>query len=646
MKKSLLFILGLVPALAFGQNLGTAVQVAPSKQQALTPSPKMLIEQTLIVNPSNPIFYARKKGAANGPTFQEVGQTYYDLQTNSSIGRRIILHNDGTISVTWTTVPEATAGFQQRGSGYNYFDGTNWLKSSPNNVRVDNFRAGWPSIGILPDGKEYIIAHDASLGGFRISKNSAKGKTDWTTGDSILTWSDGQRPIWNRTMNNGNTLHTIANYSDSSSAGDPRVLVRNGVRGPMTYSRSLDGGATWDKTNILLPGYDSTRIVGGGGDNYAIDVRGNTVAIVCGGLADDVILFKSTDNGDNFTRIIADSFKYGPMSNSKLVLDTPFCNDGAVDVIIDNNGQTHIYWGLSRILNDDTLDASGAWSFFPATNGLAHWSEATGITQVIGSVVDENNNDTLDIEAGTWNTRTANQTIPSGLTNVARTGNTSLATMPSAGIDAQGRLFVVYSAPRERDLSFDNVNYREVYIVYSTDNGVTWADPQNLSQGIGYEDAFASVARRVDDYVHVVWQRDDIPGTNLQNNTSSQNHDVVDNYILYGAFPVSEIVANNIGQGIGVGVEKPQESKIFEVNQNYPNPFDNSTNVLVYMSQPANLTLTVTNLLGQVILQQNLGEFTSGNHTVTIDGSQLSSGLYHYTLSTGAHSVSNQMIVK
>src|SRR5690606_11995574 len=161
----------------------------------------------------------------------------------------------------------------------------------------------------------------------------------------------------------------------------------------MLYSRSMDGGGTWDKENILLPGYDSTRILNGGGDNYALDVNGSTVAIVTGGLGDDVIMWKSTDDGNTFTRIIVDSFKYAPFNGLVLALDTPETNDGSVDVMIDNNGNAHVFWGLSRVFDDDTTD-DGTYSFFPATAALVHWSEATGTSQVIAGIIDENQNQT------------------------------------------------------------------------------------------------------------------------------------------------------------------------------------------------------------------------------------------------------------
>lgn len=649
MKRQLLLAFGLLPALAFaqGQTENKFVQVAPEKQEAVPAGPKQLLDYSPVLNPGNPALIGARISKTDGINFITVGQTFYDLQTNASIGRRIYLHNDGTVSVTWTTAPSSTNGFEGRGSGYNYHNGTSFIRTGINNERVESYRAGWPSIGILPSGQEYIIAHDADAGGFRIAKNASKGDETWTTGPAILTYPNNQRPIWNRAANNGNTIHLIANFSDSTTPGDPRVLTLNGVRGPMTYSRSLDGGDTWPIANTLLPGYDSTRITGGGGDNYAIDVRGNTVAIVTGGLADDVTLWKSVDNGDNFTKTIVDSFPYAPFNGLVLTPDTPYTNDGAVDVLIDQNGDVHVFWGVSRLLDDDTLD-DGAFGFYPQTALLEHWSEASGITQGIAGVVDEDMDGLLNIEKGTYS-NLSNGQVPPDVSNVARTGNTSLVTMPSAGMDAQGRIFVTYSAPREWDLSIDVTNCRDVYIVYSVNGGVDWADPQNISQQQLIEDAFPAMARVVDDFVHVTWQMDESPGTNLQNNaTGGNNQPVVENRIMYAAVPVSKIINNEIKQGPPVGIKDLNRngSEIFTVSQNYPNPFRNETEVLVYMSEPAEVLLTVTNLLGQVVISKSLGTFEAGNSELLIDASGLEAGLYTYTLSTGTYSAGNKMIVK
>lgn len=638
MKKFLLSALVVAPVLAIGQN--KFPQVAPELNRPEPALPKVLTEPSFQTNTPTATFL-RKADPSYGVSFIKVGSTFYDLQTNASIAKRIFLHADGSVSVVWTTAPNGNTGYPDRGTGYNHNAGSGF--GSPVSTRVEDQRTGWPSIGILPNGKEYVIGHDATDGGFIMATNDSKGSSNWTTGNGFLKYANEQRPIWGRVANNGNNMHLISNFSDSSSPGDPRAITLNGVYAPMTYSRSTDGGQSWDKEHELLPGYDSTRMLSGGGDQYALDVRGDVVAIVTGGLGDDVTLWKSTDNGENFTKILADSFPYAPFSK-QLATDTPFTNDGTVAVIIDNNDKVHVFWGLGRVLDNDTSDDQ--YSFFPATNGIGYWNEVTGTSQVIAGIVDENFNNTLDVQPGTWSAL-SNGSIPSGVNSVARTGNTSITTMPSAAIDAQGRLFVTYSAPRELDENVDLLNYRDVYLVYSTDGGQTWGNPQNISQAQQKEDAFPSIARNVNNFVHITWQQDDIPGTNLQNNsTSSNNHAVVENDILYAAIPVSKIIGDSIGQGPGVGIFEPKSAEVFTVSQNYPNPFDNETSVIIYLTEPSALTLTVTDMTGREVRNWNLGEFVTGNHEIVIDGEGLSAGIYTYTISTGTHSAGNKMVVK
>ena len=77
----------------------------------------------------------------------------------------------------------------------------------------------------------------------------------------------------------------------------------NGVNGALLYYRSLDGGVTWDITNMQLLEMDSLNFIGFGGDNYAIAAKGETIALAYfNGWADSFIL-KSTDNGDTLTNI-------------------------------------------------------------------------------------------------------------------------------------------------------------------------------------------------------------------------------------------------------------------------------------------------------------------------------------------------------
>lgn len=637
MKRKLLLASLFLPGALMAQN---ALTVNPDidkpevyKERAVAVDPQVVNIPSLGMNTN----YKYKKVLSYN--FVQIGSTYYDLQSNGSTGNRVLLHSNGNVSAVWTTTENTAAGFPTRGSGYNHNSGSGFGPSV--STRVESVRTGWPSLGLLGDGSEYIVAHFAeSNGGFFISKNGSVGSNTWTTGRNVLAGSSA-RSIWARTAANGNTIHLISSYSDTLSTGG-NISV-NGVIRPTTYSRSLDGGLTWTDSLIVLPGYDSTRRLSGSADEYAITAKGNTVAIVMGGLGDDVTLWKSIDNGDNWSVTIVDEFPYAPFTK-KLTVDTPFTNDGTVDVIIDNNDQVHVFWGLGRVFDNDTSDES--FFFFPAQAGIVHWTESNpNNAAVVATIPDEDLSGTLDIEPGTF-AALQDGNIPQNVAGVARTGNTSLVTMPAASVDANGNIYLVYSAPRERDLNIDQLNYRDVFVVVSTDGGATWSEPQNLTQAQGMEDAFPTVAKTADNFLHIVWQQDEIPGTNLQNNSANlNNHPVVENKILYAAVPVQEILNNSIGTGVGVSTENVS-AELFVVGQNYPNPFQGESKVIIYLTKESDVKVSITNILGQTLRTETQNGLGAGNHELTLDANGLTPGVYFYTIEAAGQTVTKRMSVR
>lgn len=576
-------------------------------------------------------------------SFVRIGSTYYDLQSNFAMPHRLAMHSNGAVSATWTTANSDAAGFATRGSGYNYRNESgNWNPSDSS--RVENVRTGWANVGVLSNGSVFTIGHDATNGGFYMTK-SASSTSQPSTTTSILK-EPPYKPIWARTANNGDVIHLICSYTDSAAPGEARAPKRKGIFAPMVYSRSKDGGATWDKQHIMLPNYDSTLTNNGGADQYSIDVKGNTVAIVNADLLQGVIAWKSTDGGDNWQRIIVDTFQYAPYSAKNLMLDTPLTNDGTVDVIIDNNNKLHVFWGLGRVLDTDTTDES--YSFFPGIQGILHWSEATDKTSFIasGSQFDRTDDGINSLEQATTAALTSGN-VPSGLSTVARLGNTSAMRQPASAMDANGNLYCLFSVPIEQDISDLGANFRDIGVVYSTDGGATWSLPQNVTQVLGREDDFASTCRVANGFLHMTWQQDEIAGTNLQNNSGAfGNHPVVLNLINYQAIPVTEILNGNIGMLYGVNVEKPNTGEVMVVNQNYPNPFSNSTNVLVYLTKPGDIKVEVRNAMGALVKTQTHSNLYKGNHELTITAEGLSTGVYTYTLIAGGSSVSKTMMVK
>ena len=575
-----------------------------------------------------------------------VGKTKYDLQTNASVARRVILHADGTVSMVWTTAPDDA--FAQRGAGYYYVSATggDWFNPTPiTTTRLESVRTGWPQIGVLANGNEFTLGHLASDGGWARAENSGKGTAFTQT--SASTNDDGPwKPIWGRMANVGDTVHLISSYTDSSEAGELRAKTINGVFAAMTYSRSLDGGKTWDIQHITLPEYDSTRYNSGGGDQYSIDANKNVVAITTTDLFEDMAYWKSTDYGLTFTKVIVDSFDYAPYDND-LMLDTPIVQDGSTSILVDDNGNVHLAWGLARIFDGDSTDEF--FTQFLGVTGLAYWNEVDQNIQVIASSADMDLNGDGILTFSPGNMRNLNNgNLPDGFNHVARTGRTGLITMPSIGMDTAGRVFVSFSCINEQAIDpIWSLNLRDAFIVMSPDGGTTWNDPLNVTNLNTKEVAFPSIAKNVDAFVHMQFQTDDIPGTNLQNNSAAiNNHPVVDNDISYMAIPVQQIIDANVDD-VSLGVNNIAESKVFVVSQNSPNPFSGSTDITIYLNNPSALAVTITNIAGQTVQSYKTTELPSGNSIVTIDGSKLEAGVYMYSLSaSNGETVTRKMIVK
>ncbi len=77
-----------------------------------------------------------------------------------------------------------------------------------------------------------------------------------------------------------------------------------GLSGATVYSRSDDGGQTWDPENVILEGMGSDYAKTWGADDYAwAEPNAGIIAFVSfGGIADGIIM-KSDDNGDSWERI-------------------------------------------------------------------------------------------------------------------------------------------------------------------------------------------------------------------------------------------------------------------------------------------------------------------------------------------------------
>jgi hypothetical protein len=73
----------------------------------------------------------------------------------------------------------------------------------------------------------------------------------------------------------------------------------------------------------------------------------------------------------------------------------------------------------------------------------------------------------------------------------------------------------------------------------------------------------------------------------------------------------------------------------YALHQNYPNPFNPSTSLVFDVVNENVVNLTVYNAMGQEVASLVNGTMGAGRHTVSFDASNLTSGLYFYTVKIG-----------
>ena len=81
----------------------------------------------------------------------------------------------------------------------------------------------------------------------------------------------------------------------------------------------------------------------------------------------------------------------------------------------------------------------------------------------------------------------------------------------------------------------------------------------------------------------------------------------------------------------------------FELNQNYPNPLNPTTNINFSLSERSFTELKIYNILGVEIATIERRELDAGNYTYTFDATNLSSGIYLYKLNAGKFSEVKKM---
>jgi len=572
-------------------------------------------------NPLN--FVPNRYTAAIGFPEEEIGYTVYDLQSNScSPYGRLCRYDDGTFNAVWTRGTGPTA-YNDRGTGYNYFDGTSWGEIPA--ARLESQRTGWPSVAKLGPAGEAVISHRGAAG-LMFLKRAVKGTGTWT--EATLPPPTGASGLfWARMITSGpdhNTVHLLAVTTPVANGG----VKYEGLDGALLYYRSTDGGETWDQNGVILPGLTSNKYYGFSGDFYTFaEPKGDNIAFVVTDPQNDMFLMKSTDNGETWNKTIIWEHPYPHLANG-VVTDTLWGCDGAASLAYDNSGKLYLAFAVYRLI----FTATG-YTFWPGLSGITYWTEDmpvyTGGDQfhalhvdsldahglLIGYYnIDWNGNGTLDIiDAGGY--------------------NNGWASWPQLSFDDNNNAILIYSALME-NYSNTAQNYRHILCRASSNGARDWGPVFDLTDDEIHmfdECCWPVISDESDELNwYFTYQLDTEPGTAL-----GQDEDIPgDNYFNF--YLLSKIV-NKIEEA---------PANLTDISSNYPNPFSDRTTVNVTLGKPTPVSVKVSNVAGRQVEFHDYGILGAGVHTLTIGASKLAPGVYMYTVYAGQQTATKKMIVK
>jgi hypothetical protein len=602
-----------------------------------------------------------------------IGTTYYDLQTNGSMTSRIVRHDDGTISAIWTTCGNGAA---TRGTGYNYYDGNSWKNASMNTDRIENVRTGWGTLACVGNA-EIVVSHNGS-NALVIAICPEKGTENWqftTLQGPSVSGPNGATStclLWPAIATSGNTVHLIA-----CTESDEGYLYQ-GIQTCLVYYR----GTFNSSTNTIA--WEQPRIVGNvtaaevskfSGDSYAIAAKGNNVAIATApGMTRDAFIWKSTDNGVNFTKTV---FFETPHAG-----DTAYRCDGSIAVAIGDDGLVHVAAGtyLCYIESDEAT----TYTWYPGVGYLLYWNENMSPITYDGTqssadpdVVEQSGHGViqrfnLDCDTSLW------QLTDWGVDAYAEYG-VGVVSFPQL-VAQNGKVYMTFCQLMEYPfIDLDNSMYfRGVFATKSTDNGQSFGDISWLSynrdcyylsswelfpmdeettlndilqyiQAEG-ENVFPAVYPNiVDGNIYMLWQTDPQAGTAIKDHELTYSAD--ESYTYFFQMTADSIgIYNNVHEvcqglwpdnysGVGITSNDLMNMKM------YPNPATETVKITFSAENAQNGVISVMNLMGQTVYTSNL-QVNEGSNYVILPVNEFNAGVYMVTLRTNTGLSTQKLIVK
>lgn len=205
---------------------------------------------------------------------------------------------------------------------------------------------------------------------------------------------------------------------------------------------------------------------------------------------------------------------------------------------------------------------------------------------------------------------------------------------PNIALDADNGIYVIWlQADPDNNLLYN------IFFSTTSDNGETWTTPEQLSKSTYVDGAnfsiknatLGKIARpKIDGSfaggADVVW-------------TEASDSSSLGYFIMYSRIPY---VGINTGIADAEGDNNPYTFKVYN---NYPNPFNPSTEIKYSIPAAGKIDLSVYNITGQRIFHEIVEKNNAGIQHWNINASNWASGAYFYRIQFGNKALSNKMVL-
>ncbi len=550
--------------------------------------------------------------SSNLPTFSETGGTL-NTQSNYNMVIAVKPDNPNFVLIGGTSLFRSTDGV-----------------SSPINNKKQNWIGGYhPTNFFYPNHHpdQHVIAFDPTNpnkiwsghdGGLSYTTNI----TD-TSFANFFPWID---------KNNGYNVTQYYQVSIHKNSGDNRLL-----------------GGTQDNGSPYF------RLVAGS-DVASEDISSGDGAFSYLGTLNDHA-YVSTPNG-SVMRLTYDGSgnPYNPITEGigwSVVSPSGASNQLFINpFVIDPNDENIMYYpagnklwrntSLSNIPNFQQNGTSSGWSELtdlavPTDYNITAMEVSTSNSQFVLYYGAYNRNNTPKI----FRLNNANTTA-SGAVDISIPGATSGAYVHNIAVNPENgnEIVVVFS------------NYNIDGLFHSTNGGASYSSIEGKLTGGGIKPGpslrACTILPTSGGIVYLVgtstglYSTTTLNGSNtvwVQESTNKIQNSVVedvtsrtsDNYVAVGTHGRG-IFVGNLNGVVGTKGNKTNVPTNFSLSQNYPNPFNPSTKIHYSLANSAKITLTVYDILGNLVQILANEQQTAGNHEVNFNGTNLASGLYIYRL--------------